>query len=239
MKKLALLASAAVFSAFASTSSASAATTSLQFSDVLLESNTQVTSPVRSGNFRAGEIEMIADGTTTFIAWCLDIADNLLLSGKYDPKTIGGGEQIFEPNDLDSPDNRTSIIQEYFDQNLHKVSDGTRAAAFQLGLWEIVYETYANIGDTTSGILRSTTAGVTALANAFLGDIGGTDSGYSYNLTFLDAFDPEKNQDLVTATLPDGFVGQVPLPAAGWLLGAGLFGLFGAGRLKKLGNAQA
>lgn len=152
-----------------------------------------------------------------FMAWCLDIEDHLHIPGDYDITT-----SPYNDNLLSSA--QTSDLESLFGTSFKglDMTDNNTSAAWQQALWEIVYEDSGSY-DVTGGNFTATTNGAAnALANSWLGNIGGTVT-QSYKLTYLDSAGDK--QDLVT-------VSEVPLPASALLLLGALsgLGLLGASR---------
>jgi hypothetical protein len=152
----------------------------------------------------------------SFIAWCVDLLDTLSTPtlGVYtatatpfsDPWSILPATQ--------------NVIKSLFDTSYAiALNSATNSAAFQLALWEIVYENPANGWGVSSGsgqFFTTTSGAVANAANTMLAGLGGTPTG-NFNVTYWQSNTVGK-QDLVT-------VSEVPLPAAVWLFGSGLVGL--------------
>jgi hypothetical protein len=110
----------------------------------------------------------------------------------------------------------------------------TTALALQLAVWEVANEDKGTNGyslATGDFKINSIPAGsAAALAQTFLGYIGGlwnnADNG-SYR-----ALTRDDQQDFVIKVTSDGDT-VVPIPAAAWLLGSGLLGLFGLARRRQ------
>lgn len=173
-----------------------------------------------AGGFR------VTDGAENFIAWCLDIATNLSLPSDYSTTStpflasIGAFSATV-----------TSNIQKLFDTSYSTLDldSNKQSGAFQLALWEILYETSGTF-DLTAGTFYQSRTGTAqdhaeGLANSFLTGLNGPVT-QRYRLTFWesDAGDNEqRSQNLVS-------VEPVPLPAAAWMLIAGVGALAGARR---------
>jgi hypothetical protein len=160
----------------------------------------------------AGNQHVYADGFNmsgsdpigSFVAWCIDLFDNI-------------------SSDSYSNDVPTQAVGDEEDLNkLFTLAGGValdtavNAAAFQVAIWEIVYETGAY--DVTDGDFKVTSGdtNVISTAEAWLGSLAGVIA--AYDLTFYTSEYPVgSSQDLVTGTLA-----PVPLPAGVILLGTGL-----------------
>jgi hypothetical protein len=96
-----------------------------------------------------------------------------------------------------------------------------QAAALQLAVWEIVNETGGTY-NVNSGVFNVGSRGTTttrAAANTLLAGL----SGYT----------AAKNLYALTNATYQDFLVQTPIPAAAWLLGSGLLGLFGISRRRR------
>jgi hypothetical protein len=101
------------------------------------------------------------------------------------------------------------------DQSSNQVNTVTEKTAFQLAIWEAVYDAFP--GDLTTGIFEVTSAGagVVAQANAYLTAAAALSAG-SYPTQTLLTFTSRTGQDLVTS---------VPEPSSYAMLLAGLAGI--------------
>lgn len=160
-----------------------------------------------------------------FLAWCLDLGSRLSTSS-----TVGKDYTITSTPFSNSFGLDVSRVQAVFDANFSNVdaTDGVQAAGFQVALWNAVYDTnwLADAGD----FQISGNADVITQANTYLSAANAFSDDRVWNLTFLQSADNKKggsaHQNLVTAT-------PIPLPAAAWMLLAGLAGLGVAGRRRK------
>lgn len=160
----------------------------------------------------------------------------------------------------------TELFGRYFNPSWldPKFTGSNASLAFQLALWELVYDgpTNLNVTDTSKdlGKFSDTSPGDAAaasLAQQYLkGGVGGNPalSGDTtqfaknlagYTLTGLtDQPAGGANSAVVSPGVQDQIVitppgGQVPAPAGVWLAGAGLIALFGRGRLRQKATETA
>jgi hypothetical protein len=229
LQKCKVAATAAVLSALLATgASATTVTLSKQNpADVFNGGGKAVVSGItnRSGSFYAGGFR-VTDGDRDFVAWCLDILDNLGLPSLYEITTTpfaGTAQGSLGATVI-------SNIENLFEVNyatLVDIGNNAQSAGFQLALWELVYETGGTF-NVSDGTWRATssTSGVVAAANTYLANLGNAIT-QNYALTFYES--KAGGQNLVS-------VSPVPLPSAVWLFGLGLAGLYGAGRRR---NARA
>jgi hypothetical protein len=161
----------------------------------------------------------VTDGTNTFTAWCVELTETLRLPREYDnegtPATISAAI--------------TENLSRLFTGFANKIVTNLDSAAFQVAIWEIVYDDGLDLG--SGDFQMSDTAGdagVQAIANGYLTEM----SKYqmSYDMSYFTA---DGSQDLVTGDPNGGSLEPVPLPATGLLLIAGLGALGMAGRRKR------
>ena len=144
----------------------------------------------------------------SFIAWCLD-------AGAY--LNTGTGTYTVNPETVFAAyDVNTTAVERYFDANFTDTIhlDATRAAAFQVGLWQTIY---TGIGQFSYSGANATDA-FTALVDGFVADGLAYSDDRIWTLTYLES---SSHQSLVTAT-------PIPLPATGFLM-LGVMGLGGIG----------
>jgi hypothetical protein len=153
----------------------------------------------------------IGDENGDFVAWCLDVSDWLQGTSSYlitdTPFSTSFG--------LDSAE--MARVQSVFDANYSSVdlSNSTEAAAFQMALWNALYDGDALV---ESGLftVTSATAGAMSQADAYLAAAAAYAGGQRYSMTFLESL--SGGQNLVT-------VAPIPLPATALLLMGALGGL--------------
>ena len=123
---------------------------------------------------------------------------------------------------------RAGLLAEFFQNNFKTATTGTtlQAAAFQMGVWEIVYQddtaaagdgTFDSLGEITlntlSGIFSMDNASAGGVANGWLSSLMGT---YSADPDWLVGFGSSTTQDQATL---------IPLPPPVWLAAVGLVGV--------------
>ena len=203
-----LIASAVMLGALSSGASASTLTynglniSPAQKVDVVASAEGQSFNNLSAGGFN------MSDGTNSFIAWCIDLFDTI----KTAAYTPGRPAQVSNAEEADL--NRPFTLGRDTAQ-----TDAITAAAFQVAIWEIVYETDAVYALDAGNFTPSDNATVVTAAQGLLDNLG-TNAGTS-SLSF---FASTTSQDLVS-----GQTAVVPLPASALLLLSGL-GLLGAAR---------
>jgi hypothetical protein len=166
----------------------------------------------------AGAIGLTNDDTLeSFLAWCIDL--DALIGGDTTysfqmsvPSQISTGEQ--------------GNLDKLFTAVYADVDTAVEAAGFQLAIWEIITDSdFGQVGGDFRTVLGdgNTLSNPYDYAALYLSTTSSATAMGAYNLTFLDG---QGVQDLVTAT-------PVPLPAAVWMLGAGIAGLGAMGARRK------
>jgi hypothetical protein len=168
------------------------------------------------------------DAMESFIAWCLDISHYLMRSGASQDYI-----QVVTPysNSYAPTDAALYRVQSVFDANYGTLdaSVSNQAAAFQLALWEAAYEADGNAMSISDGAFQVDSKDSTALANTFLANGAAYTGQKRWEMSFfeVDGFGANRGantgQNIVS-------VAAVPLPAAGFLLLAALFGGFAVSR---------
>lgn len=159
------------------------------------------------------EMSDTANVIDDFTGWCLDVMHALQ------------GISIYKMTDTPWSFNPipTADVQSVFDANFGSLdfTNGIQAAAFQVALWEVIYD---GIWDLADGVFQTSQPAtgdrkdINDLATIYLENAMNYSGGNRYNLTYWESDDDPQSQSLVTAT-------PVPLPAAGLMLIGGLGGL--------------
>lgn len=173
------------------------------YSDVRISFEGGTAQNVRAGGFH------ITDGTSPIVAFCIDLAEHLNLSVAYDMTGSPFSAGV------------TDMLGQLFDGYFEGIDTGTEAAAFQVAIWEMITD---DVFDLDTGDFRVFNNNpVKDLADDYLAGLSAFDpDGYT-----LSYFAADGTQDLVT-----GQPAPVPLPAAGWMLLAGV-GALALGRKRR------
>lgn len=184
---------------------------------------TPVYDPAGAFGFRMTDVTAPQSVLGNFVAWCLDLTHGLGTDQPYaytitsNPFTNSYGLNSAE----------MGRVQSVFDANYAglNVADATKAAAFQVALWNSLYDDDLAAGAGVFAISAAGTsyANIVAQANLYLSAANAFSGPRVWNLKFLESAEERVRQNLVTAT-------PVPLPAGAGLLLLALGGLGVAAR---------
>ena len=175
------------------------------YSDVRISVNGGTAQNVRAGGFN------ITDGTTPIVAFCIDLAEHLNLSVAYDTSGSPFSAGV------------TDMLGQLFDGHYEGIDTGTKAAAFQVAIWEVITDDAFDLDTGDFRVFNNNP--VKDLAADYLAGLSAFDPD-AWTLSFFVA---DGTQDLVTGQPAPA---PVPLPAAGWMLLAGL-GALALGRTRR------
>jgi hypothetical protein len=220
MSKRLLIATAFVCGAIATAMPAAASTVMVSqqggnaFVDAGGQNGWSQTTNTNFGNFGAGLFRLKADdgsGPINFLAFCVDLVQNLNLPGTYERK-----DDLFTGTVRQNID---ALLSNAFLSTPTLVVNAQTAAAFQIALWEIISDTTF---DLAAGNFRmSNNPSGRGLAVTWLANItNGTWKPTGATFTFLHS---GTLQDVLAIGI--GGPTPVPLPAGLWLMGAGVAGL--------------
>lgn len=174
--------------------------------------------PAKSYNGVGGGFAVIgSDGIGAFTAFCVDLLQSLILPASY---TSSATPATF-------PVTRVSMLERLFETGYKglDLTDNANSAGFQLAVWEIAFESDSsydiNSGNFKSNLNSSGNAAAAVAQTLLTGMSGPITQDYALSFYLSDT-----RQDLVS-------VSAVPLPAAGWLMIAGLGGLAALRRRRK------
>ncbi len=180
---------------------------------------------VTAGGFR------VTDGSSDFIAWCLDVEHSLNLGTEYQITSNPYSNIGADPLDQIRKNNIEMLFEASLPYpigaNPVDVNNGMESAAFQLALWELRYEAEGNAFDLHNGEFsaRARDSSVIALAESLIANMGTAISGY--DVIYYES--QASSQHLVTVEPgPPGGITPVPIPAALplFLSALGGFGFF-------------
>jgi hypothetical protein len=168
----------------------------------------------RAGQF---EFDIVGSGGQTLLAFCVDLAHVLVQSATTYTE---------HPGLLSS--NATLLLDRLFTSFYGSVDTAVESAAFQVAIWEMITDSdNLNLYGGDFKLRGDNNGSLKSQAEYYLANLGEETGGYV--LTFLKSTAHPKSQNLVTASVP-----EVPLPAAGVLLLAGLGGLAAMKRRRKI-----
>jgi hypothetical protein len=173
---------------------------------------------------------LVGDSITTF---CINAAQTLHTNDTY---TIA-----YQP----FSDNPATLLQELYAAHFADIgSSTTNAAAFQMAVWEIVYDApnsgaYTYNNGLTGGLFQDngSTSAIVSEANTFLSNFQTLGAAKASNWTLYELNSSSGQSQLYAVNNPTTNTPAVPLPAAapeGMLL---LAGMAGVGAFKKLRKA--
>lgn len=168
------------------------------FGDPALYSNVKINGDsMDEMHVAAGGFNVITSTDESFVAWCIDIAENLALPNDY---TLSASP--FSAATTDS-------LSRLFTGFVETIDTGVKSAGFQVAIWELISDDVADLSSGEFWVVNNQP--VQDQAQAYLDGLSAFDADYKLSFYLADG-----TQDLLTG------VPAVPLPASGLLLIAGL-----------------
>jgi hypothetical protein len=170
-----------------------------------------VTQSVNAGAFAAS-----INGGPSVLAWCADVFTNI---------TIPGTSQYLPASPLPSFPNANALanLGALASNALHLVNNAATSAAFQLAVWEILYESSPSVVGSGPGFRVSNTPTSVGIADGWLAQLGSWTNSQNYVVDFYGKAPGVKTQDLIVFR-------RVPVPEPG-SFALMLVGAAGAGLL--------
>lgn len=219
---------ASIIAAMSCAATANADTIKAKFTSTLGKT-LDVTSPAKNGNVNTVKFEWTRtdnagagiDSTipTIFNTYCIDIAQNVTANTNYTFNVVSTVVHGFTSN-------QTLMLSRLWGSKFADVNTADESAAFQVAVWEIVYDTNFNLNSGPFKVNSNTT--VRNMAQGWLNSI--TDGNFVANgaLPTISVLQSPTAQDQITV-LPGNNV-----PAAG----SGVLALAGLGLLGKRRNRR-
>jgi hypothetical protein len=233
LKRALLLGAACAALTVASAGQAGTLTTSAQ----LGESVTISWNGVSESTAAIAFIGATFDGSPIDPFWCVDLTKNV----PYPGWSLGGYTQAtFQSSPLGfSPAQQLNLRRLFSNDYGFALTDANNAAAFQLAIWDLLFDTDLNLAtyQGASGANNTSTFGVVSVSDSGAGTLalaqgwintakGGTPPTSAF---VLSQFTSRENQDFVSSTPPK----LVPEPTGLALLGAGLVSMMLVTRRRK------
>jgi hypothetical protein len=174
---------------------------------------------ISSNQVNAGGFKVSIDNGPSVLAWCADLLTTISFGNTYEysgPSTLVGT----------AANNLAKLASNALGTVTSQVTAADKAAysaAFQLAIWEILYEGSPSAVDTGTGFKVSVGPSSVGIANGWLGSLAGWENGQNYAVDFYQKDGTPPGQDLVLFR-------RVPVPEPG-SFALMLVGVAGAGLL--------